>query len=148
MTTALQLIASNVANIYHGLFLPHPSSGNAVRILLCIIERLMMTLSSGKFEKEIEINLKSQRPSLPVIHCNNSAQTFAAIPRLYLLSAFNCFEYRPYINAHWTCQPHFFADRPIMKFDTCHDFISVFAVVAAGQSIALPAAACSGCQYC
>lgn len=93
-------------------------------------------------------NLKSQRPSLPVIHCNNSAQTFAAMPRLYLLSAFSCFEYRPYINAHWTCQPHFFADRPIMKFDTCHDFISVFAVVAPGQSIAQPAAACSGCQYC
>lgn len=61
MTTALQLIASNVANIYHGLFLPHPSSGNAVRILLCIIERLMMTLSSGKFEKEIEIYLPNIR---------------------------------------------------------------------------------------
>lgn len=61
MTTALQLIASNVANIYHGLFLPHPSSGNAVRILLCIIERLMMTLSSGKFEKEIENYLPNIR---------------------------------------------------------------------------------------
>lgn len=63
MTTALQLIASNVANIYHGLFPapPQPSSGNAVRVLLCIIERLMMTLSSGKFEEEIEIYLPNIR---------------------------------------------------------------------------------------
>lgn len=58
MTTALQLIASNVANIYHGdcscscscslpsdILIPQPSSGHAVRILLCIIEHLMMTLS-------------------------------------------------------------------------------------------------------
>lgn len=61
MTTALQLIASNVAKICHGLFLTHPSFGNAVRILLCIIERLMMTLSSGKLEKEIEIFLPNIR---------------------------------------------------------------------------------------